>query len=80
MPEPVRLHELSERKQDKYADEVRALDAQIIHHDEQAHALRLRRRDIRIALHRAGWSWRALARLSNQNHFAVRKDAALNDY
>jgi len=64
---------------DARADTIRDLDSRIEHTDAMAKRLRAQRRALRLELHDAGWSWRALGRLSGHSHFAVRKDADLAD-
>jgi uncharacterized protein YciW len=65
--------------QEAAAASIRDLDARIEHADNHAKRLRAMRREVRLKLHDAGWSWRALGRLSGHSHFAVRKDADYAD-
>ena len=60
---------------DAKAQAIRDLDARIEQADDMAKRLRGQRRQLRVQLHDAGWSWRALGRLSGHSHFAVKKDA-----
>jgi hypothetical protein len=52
------------------------LDRRIEQADNMASRLRQQRREARARLHdEFRWSWRAVARLSGHNHYAVLKDA-----
>lgn len=64
-------------RQDALAALISDLDARITQTDDMSRRLRAQRRDARNKLHDAGWSWRALGRLSGHSHFAVKKDAQL---
>jgi len=70
---------VNEARQKATADAIRDLDARIEHTDNAAKRLRKQRRELRVRLHdQAGWSWRALGRLSGHSHYAVKKDAELD--